>query len=190
MILEEKFDNLTKYIEPDEKNYEVFSLELVNQLQAICSEMDVIMKEICGISQTERKNITDYCKVIMEKYPNITSYEARCYDLNCKPFDGWCQDQPAESLFWWKTYNNIKHGRVTNFRDANFKAVLYALAALCLLELLYLKSITDGKNILDRPDHESKIFRFPQIKYKYTAIGGGVVLKIGTNTNDDIEVGD
>ena len=26
LILEEKFDNLTKYIEPDEKNYEVFSL--------------------------------------------------------------------------------------------------------------------------------------------------------------------
>ena len=45
LILEEKFDNLTKYIEPDEKNYEVFSLELVNQLQAICSEMDVIMKD-------------------------------------------------------------------------------------------------------------------------------------------------
>ena len=70
LMLEERFIQSTRYIEPVEDNEEVYSLEYVNQLQAIGSEIDVLMKVICNISQSARKTIADYYPIIVHKIPN------------------------------------------------------------------------------------------------------------------------
>nr|DAF65787.1 MAG TPA: hypothetical protein [Caudoviricetes sp.] len=185
LMLEERFIQSTRYIEPVEDNEEVYSLEYVNQLQAIGSEIDVLMKVICNISQSARKTIADYYPIIVHKIPNITTYRVRCYNFEFKPFETWLQAQPSQSLFWWDAYNQIKHGRVEKFKFANMKVVMYALSALCLLELLYLKEIVKNQQLLDRPDRESEIFRFPDINYQYINVGGGLILEMRSSQKDD-----
>lgn len=167
LILEEKFIELTKYIEPVEKNFDTYSLELVHQLQMIGSEIDVVMKVICesepNVSLRNRPNIQDYYPIILQKFPDIKSLSVDFYNLSYKPFEDWNEQCPSQSLTWWQAYNGVKHNRVVEFEKGNFKMVMYALSALCMLEMLYIKEIS---NIVDRPQKESDIFYFPQIKFK------------------------
>ena len=60
LILEERFENATRYVELNTDNYAVYSIEFVNQIQTISSEIDVIMKSMSGFRANDRKNITDY----------------------------------------------------------------------------------------------------------------------------------
>ena len=46
--LEEKFINTTKYVEVTKDNYLTYSIEYTSLLLNICSEIDVIFKEICN----------------------------------------------------------------------------------------------------------------------------------------------
>ncbi|HBB6794409.1 TPA: hypothetical protein KB899_002331, partial [Enterococcus faecium] len=71
-----------------------------------------------------------------------------------KPFgDGWPEDTPD----WWKIYNRVKHGRSSNYKEANLENVLYALASLYLLEeYLHKKVILEGE--VDFISPESNLF--------------------------------
>ena len=51
-------------------------------------------------------------------------------DISQKPFVGWNMVNAASSLPWWVAYNNVKHGRDGNFREASLENVLNALMAL------------------------------------------------------------
>lgn len=172
LILEEKFIKLTKYIEPVEKNFDTYSLELVHQLQMIGSEIDVVMKVICesesNVSLRSRPNIQDYYPIILQKFPKIKSLSVKCYDFSYKPFENWDEQFPSQSLPWWQAYNDVKHNRALKFEKGNFKMVMHALSALCMLEMLYIKEISD---IIDRPQKESDIFNFPQIEFKGFSMG-------------------
>ena len=58
--LEEDFEKTLRYVEVHADNFDTYSFEYLRQIQVICAEFDSLSKEICGIPQTERKNITDY----------------------------------------------------------------------------------------------------------------------------------
>lgn len=160
LMLEQRFCETTRYVELTEDNYQTYSLEYVNELQSIGSEIDVLMKILCGFGQNERKNISDYCPKILEKYPDIIEREVNVETLDDPviPFKGWDKKEAAKSLDWWTAYNDIKHGRVLNIRNASLKNVLDSLAALYILEMYYLKEIAKQNEELDIPNKDSEIF--------------------------------
>ena len=122
-MLEQRFCETTRYVELTEDNYQTYSLEYVNELQSIGSEIDVLMKILCGFGQNERKNISDYCPKILEKYPDIIEREVNVETLDDPviPFKGWDKKEAAKSLDWWTAYNDIKHGRVFKYKKCKFK---------------------------------------------------------------------
>ena len=89
-------------------------------------ECEIIFKELCGFDSSSNKSITDFKAV-------IKSSELMCLDngvrvmnsltlTSLKPFgDGWPEDTPD----WWKIYNRVKHGRSSNYKEANLENVLY-----------------------------------------------------------------
>lgn len=158
IILEERFEGTTRYVELTEDNYSTYSIDFVNQIQTIGSEIDVIMKSMCGLNSTDRSTITKYATIILNDYPDIVSFEVKARDISYKPFDGWNAERAADSLSWWSAYNNVKHGRNENFKDANLKNVLNALMALYLLEMLYFKKIADDNEAPDTLIDASKMF--------------------------------
>ena len=181
LILEEKFVQSTRYVAPVEENKNTYSLEYVNQLQTIGSEIDVFMKAICGFGREDRTRMTNYYPIIVDRMPDINTHRVKCYDFEFKPFEPWEQETPSQSLFWWQAYNDIKHGRVENFKEANMKATMYSLSALCLLELLYFKEMSENQDLPSRPCKESEIFMFPDIHYRYINMGNGLYGKIETS---------
>lgn len=132
-LLEKRFGEITRYVELAEDNYSTYSLELVSLLREIGSEIDVIMKVLCGIDDNSRADMNTYSKKILEKYLDICERKVSGRGIKITPFMGWNKEEPAISLEWWNAYNAIKHGRVTNFKKANLKNVFYALGALCIL---------------------------------------------------------
>lgn len=158
LILEERFENSIRYVELNTDNFSTYSIDFVNQIQMIGSEIDVIMKSMSGFNATDRKSITDYATEILANYPSIVNWEVKVRDISHKPFVGWNITSAANSLPWWEAYNNIKHGRDGNFREASLENVLNALMALYLLEMLYFKKLADNENKPDVITNGSKLF--------------------------------
>lgn len=157
---EERFLNTTKYVEVNTRNYSTYSIEYTSLLLSICSEIDVLLKEICGFNQTDNKNINDYFTIVSSKFPDIFQEKVICSfsSITLMPFSSW---KASQSPTWWTNYNKVKHGRLNNFMYGNLGNVLNALAALYTLERYELKNIVDNSTNKDEPnipDEHSKIF--------------------------------
>ena len=89
LLLEGKFLNSLNVVMLATDNFGAYSFEFVNQLLTIGSELDVVMKMTSGFQATDRKTISDYAPVILQKLPNITSQEVKVQGLECpiKPFE-------------------------------------------------------------------------------------------------------
>ncbi len=167
LILEERFEKSTRYIELNPDNYLCYSIDFVGQLESICSEIDVLMKVMCGFEAESRRSITDYAKKIMEQYEFIKNYEVVVGDIRIKPFDGWDVKNASVSLVWWSAYNSVKHGRNINFKMANLKNTLMSLMGLFLLEMLYFKRLSDKEGLPDVMSKGSKLFFITDWKTRF-----------------------
>ena len=174
LILQERFDNSTRYIELCTDNFSTYSIDFVNQLQAIGTETEAIMKVMCGFNATDRKNIYDYAVNLLATYPTLTNWEIKTRDITLKPFDGWTQTNAATSLPWWNAYNNIKHSRNANFKDASLENTLYALMGLYLLEMIYFKKIADYENKPDILPNSSNLFSIVNWNNRYNSFSNVV----------------
>lgn len=181
LLLEDKFEQSIRYVELDVDNYATYSIDFVNQIQAIGSEIDVIMKVMSGFAHTDRKCITDYATVILNNYPDIVNWEVRSRDILHKPFEGWTQANASSSLPWWEAYNAVKHGRDGNFKQANLGNVVKALMGLYLLEMLFFKRLTNQENLPDILKRESNIFSIVGWQNEYIS-GRDTVLKVTGKT--------
>ena len=167
--LEEAFKQTQKYVAFDRYNDRTYSVEYLKLIQAVCSEIDVVAKEIAehfnpNFSTIQRPNIAHWGYVITNNMPQIT--KARVFFTNgyvVKPWDkfGYTQypDKNGNVRYkllpncntpsWWSDYNKMKRQRTSrssdgeiNFVKANLKNMVLSLAALFSLETLYMDIIT------------------------------------------------
>ena len=153
-----KLINTFNYVELSTSNYSTFSNEYASLIQSIGAELDSFFKLYCYFNFNDR----NYANVILQNEPAIIDIELNVLSkqLSIKPFESWSISQPAKSLSWWQSYNNIKHSRTENFTDSSLKNTLYILGALYILESKYLVKIVDASCEPDIPDEESHLFRF------------------------------
>lgn len=161
LVLEQHVQRIEKYVDFTEDNYNTYSVEFISCLIEIGSEVDVVMKDICGFSGEERKTMNDYVTPVLGKYQDIRAQEIRVRGISIKPFEKWTTDSPAESLEWWKAYNGVKHGRNVNYQQANLKNVIYSLAGLFLLEMYRIKEVAISEAEPDIPERKSELFEIP-----------------------------
>lgn len=172
--LEENFLDTEKYVSIDNDNFQTFSIEYLKILQMTCSEIDVVAKMFCKELNCSFKgdNICNYCQVISDKCPDFSENDVLFVlnNTNIKPWTGWAYEkyknkEPNVSPLWWKDNTDVKHKRtqltdgILNYKKANQKNVIFALAALFQLELYYYKHlIQDKENIVLIPLPKSKMF--------------------------------
>lgn len=163
LMLERKFMHTLDYVSLHTDNESAYSNEYAALIQMIGSEIDSFFKVYCGFGASDIKSITEYCCSVTTDYPGILTQKVsvRAAKMTFKPFEGWDREKARQSLFWWNAFDNIKHSRTTNKKDASQKTVLYALAALFLLEMKYLKKIATQNNEMDIPDEKSQLFSLP-----------------------------
>lgn len=153
--IEAKFMNVSSFVYFDKDNFNVYSYEFVSLLQNIGAEIDVLFKQICGYPGDRSKNMSNYKSDILSSYPRIKEEKVNVsyFDIQLQPFE-----ELEKAMKWWKSYNMIKHDRLSNISEANLENVLYALAALFLLERHLLTILLDDDTyVLVKPSSIFKI---------------------------------
>lgn len=160
LLLEERFLDSVEYVEIDVENYNTFSNGYALLIQAIGAELDTIFKVFCGFDTAERKNISDYAQIILASNIEIKDITVSLqeYNIDLQPFEGWDEDRAAQSLPWWTAFTNIKHNRYSNLHQANMENVLNVLSALYLMEMIFLKKVTENTGEIDVFAESSRLF--------------------------------
>ena len=184
--MENRFINAVNYVALNSDNYNTYSFEFVNLILLIGSELDVVMKYLSCIPEGTRANIQNYAGDILATYPEIVTREVKIQGMadTCKPFEGWNVDHPADYLVGWNAYNSVKHGRVSNLKEAKLINVLNLLACLYVIENYVLKDVAEENDYIDIPDQDSKLFVLKDWKRKYIS-SADIVLK-QTETGEPI----
>lgn len=165
-MLENSFLKIIEYVELDNDNYNTYSIQLINFIQACGSELDNCMKEICQCSHEKNVSMKNYFLFMKSNYPHICKEKVDIIGKNIKlcPFEKWNEDCPSKSLTWWLAYTDIKHNRIKNYKEANLENALNILAAIYIVEMNYYKIIVERDEFgtpkePDRPDVYSKLFK-------------------------------
>ncbi|MGN0159338.1 MAG: hypothetical protein ACI39W_09440 [Brotaphodocola sp.] len=179
MILEKDFLEIERYLtfdlgdnnfytvpdnSTDPANSKAFSVEFVKQYQTICSEIDVILKSMCKeLGNTNANNMKQYAETILTSadWGNIVNQKVLMRKVELQPFVGWATNQ-YHPIVWWPKYNDVKHERLDNLREANLKNVANALAGLFILGHYFVKKIADDTgnlDVIDVPNDKSALFQ-------------------------------
>ncbi len=186
LSLENRVLQTSSYVTIDVENEKTFSNEYAILMQAIGGELDSFFKEYCGFNPNDLKRISDYASCVLNDYPDIKTQSITVLGTEMKltPFKNWDAAQAKQSLFWWSAYDDIKHSRYANKKCASQKNVLNLLCALFLMEMKYLRKITDGQNKPDVPDKPSELFSVDGWTFHYVPLAGGFVMINGVPNID------
>lgn len=154
--LEKLFLETEKYVAISDKNKNTYSIQYNILLQAICAEVDVVIKRLCYEydNQAKVKDMKDYIYnvTLFDPFLKDCKVNLELYGMLIRPWKniGFQEVGGVEKLkcpYWWDGYIKLKHRRLTfsksnnnfnilerNIQQANQKNVLGALAGLFVLE--------------------------------------------------------
>lgn len=137
LALEEDLETLSRYIDFS-SNDEVYSIEIARLFLNSCSEVDVILKQLCKAINPDStaSSINNYYNEIQKVFPQFFDFEVTIprLGLTLTPWIDWKENNPS---FWWQHHNKVKHHRHENFEKANLKNCLNSVAGL-YVAVLYL----------------------------------------------------
>jgi len=189
-MLENRFAESIEYVELHMDNYSTYSNGYALLIQAIGAELDTVFKEFCNFNTSDRKTITDYAQYILRSNPDIIDRKILLqeYDIEIQPFKNWNVNQPGQTLQWWIAFTDIKHNRYDRLKQASQENVLNMLGALYLLEMMYLKKITENTSELDVFDESSKLFTLKNWSSKAVPLSEAFALLTEMFENDSGDI--
>lgn len=167
--LEDQFKRTQKYVAFDIHNKATYSVEYLKLIQAVCSEIDVVAKEIAtffdsDFAKIENPNIQKWGYILCNKLTYLKDTSVTFYDdFDFMPWEkfGYCigTDSKGRKIYklspqcntpkWWTAYNKIKHERTSlnsdgkkNYTKANLQNMIYSFGALYLLETMFMEYLT------------------------------------------------
>jgi len=160
LSIEQSLINTLNYVHYHDDNKNAYSNEFAKIILLSCSEIDVILKQLCKKynKKSRAKNIFHYGTYLSKTFQGIGSTKVECPIISeeFQPFSNWSNDKIIKPD-WWESYNKIKHERNTNFPKANQKNAFESCAGLFLL-LLYL----NAENGYPEPSPVLFDFNFPK----------------------------
>ena len=138
LALEADFLRLARFVEPAPDNYGTYSIELARLLISASSEVDVVLKMICGrIEGAGRaQSINKYREFVKPKFPFLEQAVVTVprYGLEFVPWDNW---QSNTTPNWWNAHNSVKHRRDTEFSLGSMQHAINAMGGLFLCLLVH-----------------------------------------------------
>jgi hypothetical protein len=133
LAIDRDLDVTSRHIDFADANMGVYSTELTRMYLAVCSEIDVVAKQLTKKIDQHAKawDINDYRKVIPTHYPHFCEFPVSVPRLgsSLKPWKDWNVGNPQ----WWKSYNKVKHHRHAYPTEANLRNVLHSTCGLFVL---------------------------------------------------------
>ena len=130
--LEEQLLETKRYVDFDQTNERTYSIEYLKLYQAVCSEIDVVAKEIASDLNANFKvdsgtNITKWGYELQQQFPTIKFEKVLFNEVCCvTPFENWEYEwaiskdgkrylrlvEGMSNPEWWTSYNKVKHQRI------------------------------------------------------------------------------
>ncbi|MDD3397604.1 MAG: hypothetical protein PHR96_03590 [Clostridia bacterium] len=143
-LLEERVENISKYISIEKDNLQTYSVVLSSIIQDACSVVNGICVDLCkkhSICKT-KYDMKDFKFVFIEYYRSsfgngvlFSNYKIFPWEKISINIEKSINDIP--SPIWWNDYNAIKHGGFDNFNKATLKNAISAVAAVfSLLQMI------------------------------------------------------
>lgn len=205
--LEKELEELSYYITFDRNQLKVYSIKISELLLRTVSEIENISKALC-----KRENIKFYDKkkhirqivyfndyyekleelfLLSKKYISfdLENCNQNIFDIKLSPFrkDKMFKVNGKEknTWSWYHAYNKIKHDRVKYYKYANLECLINALAALFLLNILYLDKVFYSKETYDTEYLINKIESFSKVfSVDYTVAVSSEDKEFPTSIND------
>jgi len=153
LALERDLNEISRYVEFDEKNFKCFSIEIARILLASGAEVDVVCKQICKKinEKSSADNINKYRNEIVPVFSEIPKFQILLprFGLTLMPWDEW--NNPSGVPFWWTAYNKTKHKRDSEYDKANLKNALNSVAGLFVMVLYLYKDKAEAAKLLPLP---------------------------------------
>lgn len=141
LALEADVAQTSRWIEFEEANWKVYSIELARLLMTAAAETDVIAKLLCRNLNKKAKaeTIGGYRAVLLDAVPQIVDSQVAlpAHGMTFTPWVNWKSEKADAHPEWWTANNKVKHHRDKHFNRATLKNVLNATSGLLLLLLLY-----------------------------------------------------
>lgn len=171
--LEEQFISTKRYVAFEKANFKTYSIEYLKLLEAVCSEIDVVGKEIAHQIDTSFK-VTDPTNNIQKWWYVIQDWAFETEmepimlldELEFSPWNGYRIERhvdirgsvryrlarDSKTPRWWTSYNKVKHNRTMEdpetqekfFTKANLGNLCEAFTALYILEKRYMMSVGEA----------------------------------------------
>ena len=158
LAIEHDLNELSRYVEFDEKNFDCFSIEIARILLTSAAEVDVVCKQICKKIKSTLKakdlgklKICGYRDTIKPAFPDVPQFEVFLprFGLTLKPWDEWKKKNGVP--FWWTANNKVKHQRDSEYQRANLKNALDAVAGLFVMVLYLYKHKAELGELVPSP---------------------------------------
>lgn len=140
-IIQSDFEKLCQYIEPSSESLTAYSFRIHELLMRTCIEIEANFKAILNenINSIPRLNMSVYRKIDVTHH--LSSYELILSTWHgpprrLKPFESWLGPDglgTGEIPEWYTAYNISKHDRQEEFKQANMKHLIDALAGLLVV---------------------------------------------------------
>jgi hypothetical protein len=154
LAIERDAEELSRYIEFDERNFDCFSIEIVRIVLAVGSEVDVVCKQVCRTinPKSKARNINNYRNEILTAIPHFPDFEVIIprFGLSLHPWENW-HDVTNGVPLWWTAYNKVKHNRESHYDNANLKNALNAIAGLFVVVLYLYKNDAESGGLSPAP---------------------------------------
>lgn len=176
LYLENKFLEATQYVHLSPDNYKCYSYEYNSLLITTSTEFENILKIIYKsygnpLTTTDRHSNRELFSQIKDKLfihvthntlPEVSIINSS--QMVFKPFDSFFSADTSQT--WWECYTNVKHWRIEKFTEANMENVLMALAAVFILDSLFMinnphkiRALTSTEEReIDAPSKPSRLF--------------------------------
>ncbi len=137
LIIQKDLMNLFDYIEPSDCNLKTHSFRVHELLLRTCVEFEAnctaILRENDYPKPEKDLTINDYKKIEQSHF--LSQYQVQIPNWigthnQLTPFSPWAS---GDSLSWYKAYNQTKHDRHKNFKEARFGSLIMAVCGLAAL---------------------------------------------------------
>lgn len=129
----EDLSEILKIVPYNSNNKSVIIPRLSPLIIESCSLLDTSFFSLFEGSKS-KPDIRDYKKYYSNK-SGLSSLKAFCFmdeGLIIQPFKEWENKDGKATLFWWRSYNNLKHDRINNMKESTLENAIYSIAALSI----------------------------------------------------------
>lgn len=133
------------YVEIRNCNMDTCSNRICIQLITVCPLIDSTLRELFGLPrEDDLKKTADKPMQgqLFDPDKRVIVKRTHDKDLDVRPWEAFTNNHNRDRIpDWWDAYNAVKHTRLNEYERTTLRNLLYALATLYSVEMLYAKKV-------------------------------------------------